>query len=194
MNRGIIWTPELDDALLRLRESGLSMMACSKRIGISHPVLTKRCRDLGIKVSAFRWTEGRDRQLHDLRSEGLSWTKVAKRIGTSAGIAHHRARILGIDTTRKSVWTKPRIDLLIQLRAEGYGWRRITKRIGLSSHACRERAAMLGLYPSPAFAGSEVGHPSNTAARVAASVTVPPQTDGSGDYEPIGAVSFEEAA
>jgi hypothetical protein len=170
MNRSIIWTPELDDALRHFRAAGLSMLECSKRIGISHVPLLRRCRELDINIRTFRWTPGRDRQLRDLRAEGMSWTKVGRRLGVSHDVAHARGRKLGIDTARRTVWTPARIALLVRLRSEGYGWRRVSREIGLSSHACRERAARLGLYGSPAFAGSEVGHPPNTAARVAASM------------------------
>lgn len=191
MNRAIIWTPEIDSALLNFRAAGLSMSECSRRIGISLPVLARRCRELDIHIRSTRWTAAMDAQLRELRSQGLSWPIVGRRLGVSADAAHCRGRRLNLDTTRRPVWNIARDMLLRRLRAEGVGWRRVSREIGLSTHACRIRSVKLGIPKTAMQVAFEVGHPPNTAAvSIAASVPSPPKPGRAG-HRTSGAASFE---
>lgn len=47
MNR-IEWTGEMIASLRRLRRQGVPLLACSERIGVSHPTCARKARELGI--------------------------------------------------------------------------------------------------------------------------------------------------
>ena len=44
----VIWDDALDAALREMRAQGLSYEACSDKLGICHPVVGRRCQELGL--------------------------------------------------------------------------------------------------------------------------------------------------
>ena len=51
----IVWTPEMDDELRRLRATGLGINRCAERIGVANSVVSKRIAHLGLP----KFTKGR---------------------------------------------------------------------------------------------------------------------------------------
>lgn len=48
--RRIVWTPEMDAALVAARQKRLNHLACSERVGVSVQYIAPRLRHLGLPV------------------------------------------------------------------------------------------------------------------------------------------------
>jgi hypothetical protein len=194
----IRWNDDLDAALKQFRQAGLSYIACSSRMGICAELCSKRGRQLALSKSAriYTWPQEKDTALINMRALGMSWKRIGKQIDASEKACLRRARRLGLSTQAPSYWTAGRDHRLADLRSRKRTWAECGAALGVTPWAARHRSRVLKRKESPAPAGPEVGHPPNTAARVAAFLDCP-SSQNSGGVEhngPLGVPSFGRAA
>jgi len=112
----VLWSPEMDAALLDLRAKGYGYYEAGEIIGVSNMAVKNRVKKLGLPT----WSRGggrkRARSSHD---------------------KDHQPRIIS--------WTPTMDATLIKLRGEGLGYHPIGERLGMSYLPVRKRVQALGL-------------------------------------------------
>ena len=95
----VVWSPELDAALVQMHLAGVPQMYIAERFGRDRKTIRRRSRLLGLPPLQLGprlvWTPEMDAELSRLRNLGLGHTKIAKRVGVSAPAVKNRLRLLG---------------------------------------------------------------------------------------------------
>ncbi len=149
----INWTPEMDAALIRMRDEGCSRKEVAAALGVGETTAWNRAEHLRLEPynPSIKWTPEMDAELLRLRSAGCGYNAAAVAIGVSPDTVRRRVRKLKLPTWGRGgafprvVWTKKMDDRLKSLRDDGLSFIDTAKLLGVGKDAVTKRVVELGL-------------------------------------------------
>lgn len=86
----IVWTPEMDAALIEARAQGLGYEATGEVIGVANRVVKRRVKQLGLPTwgrgggkRGTKWTPEMEKTMRDMLDEGYRQYEISERLSVS---------------------------------------------------------------------------------------------------------------
>ena len=146
-NQPVEWTIDMELALRRHWDEGISQEGIAARLGIGNTAVRNKIKKLNWPQRAPRaWSPAEDAILREGWSEGTSIENIGLDIGRSKQSVSTRAGLLGLPP-RASAWSSSQDQRLKELWTAGWSGSQIARDIGCTKNAVLGRARRLALPP-----------------------------------------------